>query len=92
MVKVPQIEGLKLRDFLDFAASKPETDEYLPDEDDWLHEDKVWICNVLNTLDPEGVHAMILEARRKRREHLEKKSDLSTPIQPYFLQAMQSAQ
>lgn len=56
---VPQIEGLSTIDFLDFARDKPQIIRYLPEEQDWNHIDKKWLCDVLYTLDQEGVQQMI---------------------------------
>ena len=52
---VPHIEVLTVEDFLDFARNKPSIVKYLPDEKDWLHLEKRWICDVLYTLDWDGV-------------------------------------
>jgi hypothetical protein len=48
---VPQIEGLSLLDFHIYAQGKPELLKYLPDDDDWRHLDKKWMCDVLYTKD-----------------------------------------
>ena len=47
---VPQIEGLKVEDFLKHARKKPALMRYLP-EKDWNHIDKKWVCDVLYTKD-----------------------------------------
>jgi len=47
---VPSFEGLNVVDFINFAREHPQCLEYLPDEQDWLHLDKHWICDVLYTL------------------------------------------
>jgi hypothetical protein len=44
---------------------------YLPDERDWSHIDKKWLCDVLYTVDSEGVQEMITGAMKHRREKLE---------------------
>ena len=59
---VPQIEGLTVHDFLDFAKNKPSLLKYLPDQRDWVHLDKHWICDILYTLDKDGIQDMIDEA------------------------------
>jgi hypothetical protein len=48
---VPQIEGLSMTEFNVFARNRPELLRYLPDEDDWRHLDKKWVCDVLFTRD-----------------------------------------
>ena len=52
---VPQIEGLTIEDFLNYARKKAELMKYIPDERDWEHLDKKWVCDVLFTKDPIGI-------------------------------------
>jgi len=52
---VPQIEGLTVQDFLEYAKNKPEMLKYLPDARDWVHIDKKWLCDVMYTLDSHGI-------------------------------------
>lgn len=59
---VPQIEGLTIEDFLSYARKKPELLRYLPDERDWQHLDKRWVCDVLYTKDTSGMQLMINDA------------------------------
>jgi hypothetical protein len=56
---VPQIEGLAVQNFLDYARQFPDLLKYLPDEKDWVHIDKQWLCDVLYTLDTQGVQDAI---------------------------------
>jgi hypothetical protein len=48
---VPQIDGLSVQDFLNYARLSPQLLMYLPDEKDWVNIDKKWLCDVLYTLD-----------------------------------------
>lgn len=59
---MPQIEGLTSHDFLEHAVGKQHLLKHLPDERDWVHLDKHWICNILYTLDTENVQSMIDKA------------------------------
>ena len=68
---VPQIDGLTVEDFLTHARTKPLLMRFLPDEDDWNHLDKKWICDVLYTCDQKGVQDMINAAVLARRRKLE---------------------
>jgi hypothetical protein len=52
---VPQIEGLTIEDFLDHARTKPQLLKHLPDEGDWHHLDKKWVCDVLYTKDTDHI-------------------------------------
>ena len=86
---VPQIEGLTVEDFLKYARTKPALMRYLPDEKDWNHLDKKWVCDVLYTKDQEGVQAMINAAIEARRKKLEKSQDLMIEMKPEFVHALQ---
>lgn len=52
---VPQYDGLAIEDFISHAKKKPEVLKHLPEESHWNHIDKKWLCDVIYTLDPEGV-------------------------------------
>jgi hypothetical protein len=52
---VPHIDGLTIEDFIEYARDKPNLIRYLPDERDWVHMDRQWVCDVLNTLDYDGI-------------------------------------
>ena len=52
---MPQIEGLTVVDFLEYAKQSPNLLRYLPDPRDWVHIDKHWVCDVLYTLDSAGI-------------------------------------
>ena len=52
---VPQIEGLTVQDFLEYARGKPQMLKYLPDSRDWVHIDKKWVCDLMYTLDSAGI-------------------------------------
>jgi len=60
---VPQIEGLTVENFIAYARQKPSLLKYLPDESDWHHLDKKWVCDILYTLDMNGIQEMINNAQ-----------------------------
>ena len=91
MSSVPQIEGLTVEDFLKFAKTVPNALKYLPNEEDWLHIDKRWLCDVLYSLDPNGVEEMITNARAKQRQRKEEKHDLLVNIRPEFAEAFKNS-
>ena len=70
MAAVPQIEGLTVEDFLRHAREKPALLRYLPDDKDWNHLDKKWVCDVLYTQDTEAVKTMITKAMNDRKRRL----------------------
>ena len=52
---VPQIEGLTVSDFLEYAKTKTQMLRYLPDTRDWVHIDRKWVSDLMYTLDPAGL-------------------------------------
>ena len=85
---MPQIEGLSVQDFLDYAKKKPNLMKYLPVEKDWLHLDKKWICDLLFSLEMEGIQTMIDDALAKRKQKIEVKQDLLVDVRPEFAKAL----
>ena len=88
---VPQIEGLAVNDFLDYARNKSHLLEYLPVAKNWLHLDKKWICDQLYTRDTEGVQKMIDDAMKVRKQKLEEKQDLLVDVRPEFAAALSTS-
>ena len=88
MSAVPHIEGLTVEEFLQYMSTKPSILKYMPDERDWLHYDRKWICDVLYTLDTENFQALINDAIARRRKHLEESQDLLVQMRPEFVEAL----
>ncbi len=85
---VPQIEGLTIEDFLTYAREKPVLLKHLPDEGDWNHLDKKWVCDVLYTLDQRGVQEKINTAVAARRKRLETTQNQIVEMRPEFAEAL----
>ena len=64
---MPQIEGLTVANFLEFAKNDPRLLKYLPDPRDWVHIDKKWVCDILYSLDQNGIQEMINECLETRK-------------------------
>ena len=65
--------------------------KYFPDERDWVHLDRHWICDVLYTLDTENFQAMIDKAMKTRRERVEENRSLNITMRPEFLEALNAS-
>jgi hypothetical protein len=85
---VPQIDGLTVEDFLTQAKKKPMLLRYLPDERDWHHLDKKWVCDVLYTKDTSVIQAMVDKAMMDRRKKLEQSQNQMVDMRPEFVQAL----
>ena len=81
---VPHLEDLTIEHLLDFAKSKPLLLKYLPAEKDWLHIDRQWLCDVLYTLDQDGLDELIQLALVKRKDKLELSMNLNVEMRPEF--------
>jgi len=94
MVKVsvvPQIDGLTVDDFLKHARTNPTILKHLPDERDWFHLDKKWLCDVMYTIDTPGTQAMVDIALKARRQKLEKSQSQIVEMRPEFASALKNA-
>jgi hypothetical protein len=85
---IPQVEGLTVDDFLNHARKKQEFLHYLPDERDWHHLDKKWMCDILYTLDTSGIQHLIVGAMAKRKDKLEKNQNMIVELRPEFAAAL----
>ncbi len=68
---VPQIEGLTIDDILGLFQGNARLLKHIPDERDWVHMDRKWICDVLFTLDRNNFQTFINLAMKKRKDKLE---------------------
>ena len=85
---IPQIEGLTVVDFLEFAKANPDMLRFLPDTRDWVHMDKKWICDVLFTLDPPGIQQMVNDCMETRKVKVELSKHLNINMRPEFARAL----
>ena len=63
--------------------------KYLPDERDWVHMDRHLICDLLYTLDSDGIQAMIDKAMAARKDKLDHNQDLVVEMRPELANAIQ---
>ena len=66
--------------------------KYLPDERDWVHIDKHWLCDVMYSLDSDGISEMVHDAMEIRKENLEKNRNLLVEMKPEFADALSKCQ
>ena len=92
MAAVPQIEGLTVVDFLEYAKQNPNMLRHLPDTRDWVHIDKHWVCDVLYTLDPVGIQSMINDSMETRKIKVELSKHLNINMRPEFASALANCQ
>jgi hypothetical protein len=79
---------LTVEDFLAYARTKPILLKHLPDENDWHHLDKKWVCDVLYTLDQRGIQDMINATVLARKRKLETPQNQIVEMRPEFAEAL----
>ena len=89
---VPQIEGLTVSNFLEYARADPSLLKYLPDPRDWVHIDKKWVCDILYTLDSKGIQEIIDGCMETRKIKVELSKHLNVNMRPEFAQALANCQ
>ena len=77
-----------MEDFEDYAKKKPHLLKWLPNEKDWNHIDKKWLCDVLFTKDSQGVSDMISTAIRERKKKMEQSQNVLVEMKPEFEAAL----
>ena len=88
VASVPQIEGLTIKDVLTFAKRNAQVLKHLPDERDWVHMDRKWICDVIYTLDKVNFQSLITKAATDRKARLEESRNLVVEMRPEFAAAL----
>ena len=66
--------------------------KFLPDPRDWVHIDKKWVCDVLYSLDPQGIQDMINGCMETRKIKVELSKHLNVNMRPEFAQALANCQ
>ena len=90
VASVPQIEGLTVEDLLDYCRGNNNILKYLPDERDWNHLDRKWLCDMLYTLDKNNFQRIIEAAVKSRRDRLDNSRSMVVEMRPEFAQALNS--
>jgi hypothetical protein len=84
---VPQIEGLTVEDMLDYCKAKHAILRHLPDERDWVHIDRKWLCDIVYTLDRDGFQEFIKRALNVRKEKVLESRSMLVEVRPEFAKA-----
>ena len=73
---------------MEYAKGNQAMLKFLPDPRDWVHIDKKWVCDLLYTLDPDGIQNMINECLETRKVKVELSKHLNVNMRPEFAQAL----
>ena len=86
---VPFIEGLAIKDILDYTTGKENLVKHLPDRDNqWTHVDRKWLCDVIYTLDTDSFQALIDAKVKEKSAKKEVKRSSEVEIKAEFAAAL----
>ena len=92
VVQVPQYDGLRVKDLLKFAESEFEINDFLPTYDYNKEPNRVWLCNLINTLIPEKFKEFINLKIKKRNQELIESQNLGIHVKSEFIDIFNNSQ
>ena len=92
LTKVPQYEGLKVKDLLRFAKSKTEIDQFLPEYSYNKEPNREWLCNMINTLITDEFQEFIKMKVEKRNKEIISSQNLGIKATSEFVEIFKRSQ
>ena len=92
VIKVPQYNGLHVKDILKFASTKVNIKKYLPDYDYFKEPNREWLWNIVNTLVPQDLQSFIKEKIEIRKNDIIKSQNLGIQAKPEFISIFRKSQ
>ena len=92
VIKVPQYNGLHVKDILKFASTKINIKKYLPDYDYFKEPNREWLWNIVNTLVPQDFQSFIKEKIEIRKNDIIKSQNLGIQAKPEFISIFRKSQ
>ena len=92
LTKVPQYEGLKVKDLLRFAKSKTEIDQFLPEYSYNKEPNREWLCNMINTLITDEFQEFIKMKVEKRNKEIISSQNLGIKATSEFVKIFKRSQ
>ena len=91
VIKIPQYEGLKVKDVLKFAASKIDIEAYLPSYDYPKEPNREWFWNIVNSLIPDEFKSFVDHQIEKRLKKLVQNQNLKVTANKYFIEIFKAS-
>ena len=92
VIKVPQYNGLHVKDILKFASTKVNIKKYLPDYDYFKEPNREWLWNIVNTLVSQDFQSFIKEKIEIRKNDIIKSQNLGIQAKPEFISIFRKSQ
>ena len=84
VISVPHYKGLNVKDIIKFTRLHTNIDDYLPNYDYRKEPNRLWLCNLVNSLIQKEFQQFIDIQIDKRKQHLIDTQNLSMKIKPEF--------
>ena len=84
-IKVPQYNGLTVKNIHDFAQRNFHVERFLPEYDYLKEPNREWLCNLVNSIIPEKFQKFIETKVEERRQLLINSQNLGISVQPDIL-------
>ena len=91
VIKVPQYEGLTVKDILKFTKQNVDILNYIPEYKYDKDPNREWICNVVNSLVPLEFQEFVNIKVDQRKESIVKSQNLGTNVLPEFVSIFKSS-
>ena len=91
MTIVPQVKGLTVPEILEFAKSKWDILDYLPEHSDCRLLNRVFLWNIINSLIPDEFDYFVKENLADREKKMIDKRRLAVTILPEFIKIFQES-
>ena len=91
VIKVPHLQGLRVKDILNWARERVEIDRYIPDYDYQKEPNREWFLNLVNTLLEDDFKDFINDKWRAREQKVIKSKNLGVTVQNEFIEIFKNS-
>ena len=91
VIKVPHLQGLKVKDILNWARKRVEIDRYILDYDYQKEPNREWFVNLVNTLLEDDFKNFINDKWRAREQKVIKSKNLGVTVQNEFIEIFKNS-
>ena len=92
VINVSHYKGLRIKDILSFSSSKINIEDYLPDYDYNKEPNRVWLCNIVNSLIEDEFKTYIAKKIKQRKQDLVHSQNLFLTVKPEILNLFKNSQ
>ena len=91
VIKVPHLEGLRVKDILNWVRERVEIDRYIPDYDYQKEPNREWFINLVNTLLEDEFKVYVSDTLRVREQKVIKNKNLGVIVRNEFIEIFRNS-